>query len=75
MTQKSVSHFSWGRSGEDGRVEVGDVDGVVVFLHGVGVGRLRLHHQSHSPSRLRPHPHGQILAETLRRLLRLFHLG
>ena len=60
-------------SREDGRIEVGDFDGVVIFLHGVGVGRLRFHHQSHSSSRLRAHPHGEVFSETLRRLLGLLH--
>ena len=62
-------------SRENWGTEVGDVHGFVVFLHGVGVGWLRLYHQSYSPSRLRTHSHGKVLTETLRRLLRLLHFG
>ena len=68
-------YLSLSPSRENGWIEVGYFDRVVVFLHGVCVGRLRLHHQSHSSARLRPHSHGKVFYETLRRLLRFLHFG
>ena len=46
---------------------------LATFSAGVGLGRLRVHHQLDPTSRLRPHPDEPLLQPHLRRLQHLLH--
>jgi hypothetical protein len=68
-----VDVFLVGALSEDRVGVLGVVDGSLVLLHGLGLGRLRVHHQPHPPARARPAPDRAIQSQDLRRSVETIH--